>query len=95
MSTYRINLGSTWEYKVQALNTQQENKELFESILRPGDVLPCCVSTLPILWLHKYQGNVIGKFKYLQVRRGRIKEWLEFLIKNNPLYTEYTMDKIP
>ena len=49
MSIYRINLGSTWKYEGQVLNVQQENKELLESILRPGDVLPRHVSTLPIL----------------------------------------------
>ena len=94
MSTYRINLGSTWKYKGQVLNVKQENKELLESILEPGDVLPRQVSTLPILWLRKQQGSGDnGKFKDLQVRRERVRKWLEFLIANNPLYKDFTIDE--
>ena len=90
---YRINLGGTWKYKGQVLNAQQENKELLESILKPGDVLPHPMSTLPILWLHKQQGNEIGKFKDLQVRRERIREWLVFLIEKNSSYKDFTIDE--
>ena len=93
MSMYRINLGGTWKYKGQVLNAQQENKELLESILKPGDVLPHPMSTLPILWLHKQQGNEIGKFKDLQVRRERIREWLVFLIEKNSSYKDFTIDE--
>jgi hypothetical protein len=94
MSMYRIGGGGTWKYKGQVLNVQQENKELLESILEPGDVLPRQVSTLPILWLRKQQGSGDnGKFKDLQVRRERVRKWLEFLIANNPLYKDFTIDE--
>ena len=57
---HRINLCSTWKYKDQLLNVHKENKELLVSFLKPGDVLPFPVSTLPILWLRKQQCNKIG-----------------------------------
>ena len=52
MSMYWINLGGTWKYRDQILSAKGESKEQIESILRPDEVLPQGVSTLPILGLH-------------------------------------------
>ena len=49
---------------------------------------------MPIILLHKQQGNVARKFKNVQVRSGRLKEWLVFLIEHNPLFIEHTTDEV-
>ena len=88
MKCYRLQNGSIG-YKGQVLNMEQDVQGMVNSLpLRP--------ETAPIVWIRKptkkkNDGNPAG-FKDFRVRRWAISLWLQFLTKNNPLYSHVTID---
>ena len=92
MAVYRLKKSGTLVYKGNVLNVQQDNDALLKSILNSNDSLPRKISNLPVLYLRKNRSDDPMDFKDFIVKRRNVKLWLEFLVENNPLYRNQSIN---
>ena len=60
--------------------------------MNSNDSLPRKISNLPILYLRKNRSDDPTDFKDFIIKRNNIKIWLEFLVENNPLYRNQSIN---